>query len=254
MGLLRRPDGPRLRDSSVQPFVLADMGTDYLQQTPIAALKHHGIVELQRLRRHDRTAGFAAAFPRGTEVCYSVREKEKSRMRPISLLLALAALVATAHAEGMMNDVSVNFCYGKVMPPCYKWNGPRLELPPRAITAYASHKGWFSSVYPIPFVVPSEAVWGLGALCRAGSLLPAHSISGSVRVTRPLVLDPRPTLPDPLHSMCPQLPGMFLLMFRARSQEPLHGLAAVAGPAPQQGSGAGTLSFDMDRYLVTTCR
>jgi hypothetical protein len=33
MGLLRRPDGLRLRDSSVQPFVLADMGTAYLQQT-----------------------------------------------------------------------------------------------------------------------------------------------------------------------------------------------------------------------------
>ena len=185
-------------------------------------------MELQRLRRHDRTAGFAAAFPRGTEVCYSVREKEKSRMRPISLLLALAALVATAHAEGMMNDVSVNFCYGKVIPPCYKWNGPRLELRPRAITANASHKGWFSAVYPIPFVVPSEAALGLRALCRAGSLLAAHAISGSVTVTRPLVLDPRRTPPDRLHSMCPQLPQMFLRIFRARSQEPLNGLAAVA--------------------------
>ena len=211
-------------------------------------------MELQRLRRHDRTAGFAAAFPRGTEVCYSVREKEKSRMRPISLLLALAALVATAHAEGMMNDVSVNFCYGKVIPPCYKWNGPRLELRPRAITANASHKGWFGSVYPIQFVVPSEAVWGLRALCPAGSLLAAHSISGSVTVTRPLVLDPRRTPPDRLHSMCPQLPQMFLRIFRARSQEPLNGLAAVAGPAPKQGSRGGTLSFDMDRDLGTTYR
>ena len=211
-------------------------------------------MELQRLRRHDRTAGFAAAFPRGTEVCYSVREKEKSRMRPISLLLALAALVATAHAEGMMNDVSVNFCYGKVIPPCYKWNGPRLELRPRAITANASHKGWFSAVYPIPFVVPSEAALGLRALCRAGSLLAAHAISGSVTVTRPLVLDPRRTPPDRLHSMCPQLPQMFLRIFRARSQEPLNGLAAVAGPAPKQGSRGGTLSFDMDRDLGTTYR
>jgi hypothetical protein len=39
IGLLRRPDGLRLRDGSVQPFVLADMGTGYLQQTPIAALQ-----------------------------------------------------------------------------------------------------------------------------------------------------------------------------------------------------------------------
>ena len=31
-----RPDGLRLRDSSVQPFVQTDMGTGYLQQTPIA--------------------------------------------------------------------------------------------------------------------------------------------------------------------------------------------------------------------------
>ena len=209
-------------------------------------------MELQRLRRHDRTAGFAAAFPRGTEVCYSVREKEKSRMRPISLLLALAALVTTARAEGMMNDVSVNLCYGKVMPPCYKRNGPRPELPPREITANASYKGWFSSVYPIPFVVPSEAVWGLRAFMPSGSVLAAHAISGSVRVTRPLVLDPRRKLPDRLHSMCPQLPQMFLRIFRARSQEPLHGLAAVAGTAPKQGSRAGTLSSDMDRYLGTT--
>jgi hypothetical protein len=199
------------------------------------------------------TAGFAPAFPRGTEVCYSVREKEKSLMRPISLLLALAAIMATAHAEGMMNDVSVNFCHGKVMPPCYKWNGPRLELPPRAISAYASQKGWSSSVYPIPFVAPSEAALGLRALCRAGSLLTAHSISGSVRVTR-LLLDPPRTLPDRQHLMCSQLPQMFLRIFRARSQEPLHGLAAVAGPAPKQASRAGTLSFDMDRYLETTRR
>ena len=180
---------------------------------PSQPLKHRGIVELQRLRRHDRTAGFAPAFPRGTEVCYSVREKEKSRMRPITLLLALAALVATAHAEGMMNDVSVNFCYGKVMPPCHRWNGPRLELPPRAITAYPSHKGGFSSVYPIPFVVPSEAASGLRALCRAGSLLAAHAISGSVRVTRPRVLDPRRTLPDRLYSMCPNYHRCFFVFF-----------------------------------------
>jgi hypothetical protein len=229
------------------------MGTGYLQQTPSQPLKHRGIVELQRLRRHDRTAGFAPAFPRGTEVWYSVREKEKSRMRPISLLLALAALMATPRAEGM-NDVSVNFCHHKVMPPCDKWNGPRRELPPRAITANASYKSRFSSVYPIPFVVLSEAGWGLRALCRAGSLLAAHSISGSVRVTRPLLLDPRRTLLDRLHSMCPQLPEMFLRIFRAQSQEPLHGLAAVAGPAPKQGSRAGTLSYDMDRYLGTTSR
>jgi hypothetical protein len=153
-----------------------------------------------------------------------------------------------------MNDVSVNFCHGKVFLPCYKWNGPRIQLPPRAITAYASHKGWCSSVYPIPFVVPSEAALGLRASCRAGSLLAAHSISGSVRVTRPLILDPPRTLPDRLHSMCPQLPQMFLRIFRARSQQPLHGLAAVAGPAPKQGSRAGTLAYDMDRYLGTTRR
>jgi len=142
-----------------------------------------------------------------------------------------------------MNDVSVNLCYGKVMPPCYKRNGPRPELPPREITANASYKGWFSSVYPIPFVVPSEAVWGLRAFMPSGSVLAAHAISGSVRVTRPLVLDPRRKLPDRLRSMCPQLPQMFLRIFRARSQEPLHGLAAVAGPAPKQGSRAGTLSL-----------
>lgn len=212
MGLLR-PDGLRLRDSSVQPFVLADMGTGYLQQTPIAApqaSRNSGTPASSTARSY---GGFAPAFPRGTEVCYSVREKEKSRMRPISLLLALAALVATAHSEGMMNDVSVNFCYGKVMPPCHKWNGPRLELPPRAITAYPSHKGWFSSVYPIPFVVPSEAASGLRALCRAGSLLAAHAISGSVRVTRPRVLDPRRTLPDRLYSMCPNYHRCFFVFF-----------------------------------------
>lgn len=212
MGLLR-PDGLRLRDSSVQPFVPADMGTGYLQQTPIAApqaSRNSGTPASSTARS---SAGFAPAFPRGTEVCYSVREKEKSRMRPISLLLALAALVATAHAEGMMNDVSVNFCYGKVMPPCHKWNGPRLELPPRAITAYPSHKGWFSSVYPIPFVVPSEAASGLRALCRAGSLLAAHAISGSVRVTCPRVLDPRRTLPDRLYSMCPNYHRCFFVFF-----------------------------------------
>lgn len=204
-------------------YMLADRGRVTCSKHPSQPLKHRGIVELQRLRRHDRTAGFAPAFPRGTEVCYSVREKEKSLMRPISLLLALAALMATAHAERMMNDVSVNFCHGKVMPPCYRWNGPRLELPPRAITAYAS-------------------------------LLAAHSISGSFRVTRPLLLEPRRTLPDRLHSMCPQLPQMFLRIFRARSQEPMHGLADVAGPAPKQGSHAATLSYDMDRYLGTTRR
>ena len=49
-------------------------------------------------------------------------------MGPIFLLLALAALTATAHAERMMNDVSVNFCYGKLIPSCYEWNGPPLRL------------------------------------------------------------------------------------------------------------------------------
>ena len=90
-----------------------------------------------------------------------------------------------------MNDVSVNFCYGKVIPPCYKWNGPRLELRPRAITANASHKGWFSSAYPIPLVVASRTALGPRALGRAPSLLAAYSISRSVSVNRPLFLDPR---------------------------------------------------------------
>lgn len=144
--------------------------------------------------------------------------------------------MATAHAERMMNDVSVNFCHGKVMPPCYAWNGPRLEFPPTAITAYASQKGWFSSVYPNPFVVASQAALGSLALGRAGSLLAAHSISGSVRATCPLLLDPRRKLPDRLHSMCPQLQPMFLCIFRARSQEPHHGLAAVAGQHQNRGA------------------
>jgi hypothetical protein len=254
MGLLRRSDGLRLRDSSVQPFVLADTGTGYMQQTPIAApqaSRNSGTPASSTARSY---GWFCPGLPpghRGLLLCPRERKLSDATYIPVT---RTGGTYGNVSGEGMMNDVSVNFCYHKVMPPGYKWNGPRLELPPRAITANASYKGRFSSVYPIPVVVLPEAGWGLRALRRAASLLAAHSISGSVSVTRPLLLDPRRTLPDRLHSMCPRLPEMFLRIFRARSQEPLHGLAAVAGPAPKQGSRAGTVSYDMDRHLGTTSR